>query len=77
MRFAGPRLADANSLTERCFAASCWGSSSVEAGEPFAQLSCQAFEAPDETCMWHLKADQASAERAGIDWLAKMTFAAP
>ena len=40
----------------------------------FAQLSCQAFEAPDETCMCHLEAGQASAERAGIDWLANLAF---
>ena len=42
---------------------------------PFAQLSCQAFEAPDETCTCHFEAGWASAERAGIDWLAKMDMA--
>ena len=42
---------------------------------PFAQLSCQAFEAPDETCMCHFEARQASAERAGMVWLAKMDMA--
>ena len=36
---------------------------------PFAQLSCQVFEAPEETCMCHFEARQASAERAGMVWL--------
>ena len=43
---------------------------------PFAQLSCQAFEAPDETCTCHFEAGWASAERAGIDWL-NFDLAAP
>ena len=41
---------------------------------PFAQLSRQAFEAPDETCMCRFEAREASAERAGIDWLANLLF---
>ena len=46
----------------------------LETGEPFAQLSCQAFEAPDETCMCRFEARQASAERAGMAWLANLGF---
>ena len=42
---------------------------------PFAQPSCQASGAADETCVCHFEARQASAERAGIDWLAKMDMA--
>ena len=42
---------------------------------PFAQLSCQAFEAPDETFMCRFEARQASAERAGMVWPCKMPFA--
>ena len=38
---------------------------------PFAQLSRQAFEAPDETCMCRFEARQASAERAGMVWACK------
>ena len=42
---------------------------------PFAQPSCQAFEAPEETSMFVFEEGQASAERAGIDWLAKLVLA--
>ena len=33
---------------------------------PFAQPSCQAFEAPEETSMFVFEEGQASAERAGM-----------
>ena len=44
---------------------------------PFAQPSCQASGAADETCVCHFEARQASAERAGIDWLANLVYTNP